>query len=153
MGKKIIGIMLFGLLFLTGCTAEYTLDIDNEYLYQEITTVSAEKSPEAIEKVTWAMIEPQISIYEDSFDKKYYQQSDLSDEQNSRIKFFYKYNAETYPKSMALHMCYDVHGMVVEPNTVLLQTDEKFKCMDVFPDLTKVTVKIIFSMYRKPAKV
>lgn len=140
--KKIILLIGLALFCLTGCTAEYTVDISNEYIYTEKTVATAPKSKEADEKVNFRTMYPLISIYEDSFKKKYYTQKNLSTDTTSAMSFEYKYSNKTYPKSMALQMCYDVHGLVMDEDTVLLQTSEIFKCFDTYPELTEVTVHV-----------
>lgn len=129
--KKRIIILLFGLVLLTGCTANYNLEIDNNLLKEEITgTVSKdelnENNSEAPNTVSSLINEEQYpfanntEVYDKKLDK---------DGNNINYKYSFNYDMTNFDKSSLINTCFENHEIVDLGDYYSIKLSGEFYCL------------------------
>ena len=151
--------LIFLVLFLTGCSVNYELDIDNSAILRENIKISANNDSD-IEKIKefnyYVPIDytnDDYSVYEKKFDKiEYYDVSKASD--NKSLVFKYdKYDSNKFNYNMFGRTCYKYVAVMEQKDKkskkreLLLSTSRQFLCFDNYENLDEVNV-IIKSKYK-----
>ena len=141
------------IVFCSGCSVTYNLDIDKELDLNESIRISTNDSVD-IERISKINSFYPISYDVDKievFEKKvegieYYDVTKNSD--NTEITFNYKYNVDLYLNNVFARNCYeyvtamDYFNKDKKRNELLISTSKKFLCFDENESLEEVTVKI-----------
>lgn len=114
MKKKVLLLIVVITLFV-GCTPEYNLYIDENYIEEELV-ISGDTN-------NYASRFNNLSVYENSKEVYYYK----SDNEKKTLK--YKFKLRDYSESTIAKNCFTAHHLVNENNIYILQTDNGFKCM------------------------
>lgn len=136
-------ILLFLIVFVCGCEAEYNLDIDDNYLetirVYSTTTEEADyfKANYSSFKYTASILDSYEPFDEPPEEYEYYK-IDLFDDNN--ILASYKFS-DKFSNSRAANKCYSSFVIFNKKNT-RINTLGYFDCFDIYPDLDKVTVNI-----------
>lgn len=150
--KKLI-LAMFCVLFLTGCTAEYNVDIDNGFMEKTfINNLSSEQldqfisfdpTPVHIDETE----ESDISGYSDTV-KKYKTYS----ENGSFVQSNQYKDLDNFMRSTTLYKCYDVN-VTNKNKTIEIITGSTNTCFDRYPELTnlKINIKTINKVVRNNA--
>jgi len=139
MKKKII-ILILLLLLVTGCTTDYNLNIEPDYITEEITATipkssipsqrDAEKKYkiENDDQITPFLTNPQY-VFEDN-DIIYNKTVKLDESNNYIVNLNYKYNFNDYLKSKAYKECFQESYINIEENkTIPVVFKGKFYCL------------------------
>jgi len=149
--KKIYIIIL--LFLITGCKAEYNLDIDKELNLNEKTTIIASTSQEQqrISDYNYHLpidikIDESNAFREKQKDLEYYEKKKESN--NNILKFSYPYDIDKFNEGHVAKTCYQYVTVMktknkeTENEQLLLSTSKEFKCFDIYDGLEEVTIKI-----------
>ncbi len=129
--KKRIIVLLFGVLLLTGCTADYNLEIDNNLLKEEITGMVSknelnENNSEAPNTVSSLINEKQYPFANSTeiYDKKLNE-----DGNNINYKYSFNYDMTNFDKSSLINTCFENHEIVDLGNYYSIKLSGEFYCL------------------------
>lgn len=129
--KKRIIVLLFGVLLLTGCTADYNLEIDNNLLKEEITGMVSknelnENNSEAPNTVSSLINEEQYPFANGTeiYDKKLNE-----DGNNINYKYSFNYDMTNFDKSSLINTCFENHEIVDLGNYYSIKLSGEFYCL------------------------
>lgn len=139
--KKILIFCL--VLFLTGCKAQYNLEINSDNIVEDVT-VSIPKS--ITER---SIVESSISIdnfvYPGSDYNDVYNGSLKEDDNNYYMNYNYTHDVSKFSKSLFLKRCYDNVMVKESGNEISLLTSDTFFCLNMLDDgfyLDEVSIAI-----------
>lgn len=152
MGIKKIILLLVLTIILTGCNAEYNLEIKDGKVY-EVSSFREER-----EKLGNNFQESEQTIkqvIDDAYDN-FHDKNNLQEEEKTRSFLFSRINEEKfygieyknefeidkYNDSPVIDQCYDEVKVTTENNILKISTNEYFKCYDFYEDLNIVTINI-----------
>ena len=133
---------MFCLLFLTGCTAEYNIDIDNGFVEK---TIINDLSFDEVEEFRSMSSSPVYIDQTEESDtggylegiKKY----TTSIENNSFIQTYQFNSVDNYKRSTTLYECYSVSVEDLD-KTIKISTQSTNTCFDRYPELTNLKINI-----------
>ena len=147
--KKIIPLLLIILIYSTGCSVTYDLDIDNDSFFEKITlqTPSSSDDFEFLKDYEWPKpIDYQITGYSEVPEKEesvtYYDYFNESTDSLAKIRYQYLMNIKELSKSAIIHNCYQEVYINKYQGNITLKTGNNFECFSKYPPLDKVTVNI-----------
>lgn len=156
MKKKIIFLAII-LFILTGCEINYTLNIDKDNLIETTTAIgNPEGENEDFELSSQTLYDEYINkpiptfndviIQAESNEKlkgiTYYQTKDLSDNTNLGIEYSGVFNFDTITNSTIINYVYPDFSVKLKDDNLVLETGNRFKLFEQYPNLEKVTINI-----------
>jgi len=131
--------LIFILLFLSGCSATYNIEINNNSILEKLNINNVDINRFKNLKLP---IDYEIDDFE-AFDKKmegieYY---NIDTEGNS-VDISYYFNNDNFNTSMLFKNCYDSAVYSKDSYELLISTSDKFLCYDEYDELENVTVRI-----------
>lgn len=142
--KKII--FLISCLFLiSGCQAEYTVSFDGTNIKEKMIINSNDQEEidllKAYKENNTAFIDDQISseTNEKIEGIEYYEMLFV----DNSLNFKYNFKNSNYSSSNIVNTCYKSFNFVDKKDNFTLATSKEFMCFNLYPDLEKVTVKVI----------
>lgn len=149
--KLKIFLLLFIFLFCSGCEVEYRLVIDEQNTFLESFSLRTENATEdelLIEdpfpyKVFYD--DPDLGDYPEKLDGvAYYATEVLQHGLHYEKKFQYEFINHQFYRSSAVRTCYENIYMSEDANlgTMTIRTSSKFLCMESYPNLTNVTIRV-----------
>lgn len=151
--------IIFLILILTGCKAEYIVNMDNTNFIKEITEIT-EENKETFDKKNKSLYEvsprnylitdlkwptpiledTEINPYEPLRlnNIKYYTKNDISTFDKLGIRYSYNFKAFEYKKSNILNNCYN-YNIKINNDEITFKTKDKFKCFNKYELLEEVT--------------
>lgn len=153
MKYKYIIICLFVLLFCSGCSVTYNLNIDSKINFEELVSIDAITSTDIDSISEYNQFMP-IDYYADDSsvfntkkdDVEYYDITKSED--NSKIEFSYTFDIDKFKNSMMARSCYEYVTVMNSYNKdnlrdeLLISTSKKFLCFNNYNNLDDVTVNI-----------
>lgn len=144
MKKKVIILMII-ILFVTGCTCEYNLDIENGN-YKENITLKADTDEELKEfNKNWKVPtdKEEYNIGEKIGTTPTYQ-SELYDYKlsNNVLTFSHTFDINSIVNSSAVSNCYDLLTVKEYESTIIISTSSKLRCFDSYPEMNRIIVII-----------
>lgn len=144
MKNKLIYLIIL-VLIATGCNANYTINIDDGFIKEELIISNYEKNTieEKLFFETHLGIHyyPNYEIYStvNSPNKKYYQKT--KNNQNDDIKVAYNFKKEEYSNSAIIKNCFEkfTYSSTDRFSTI---NAERFTCFSKFPNLNRVNINI-----------
>lgn len=126
-------LLIFLVLFLTGCTAQYDLTINAENIVEDVT-VSLPK--EILER---DMLTPYLSsnnnlVYPGSEFNDVYSTSLDEDNNNYYLSYNYTHDYDKFSQSLFLNRCYENVSVVNNDNQIVLSTSDTFMCLNMMDD-------------------
>lgn len=160
--KKLKFLLLLIIIFTTGCTAKYSLTIDNiQNINEKLDVIEENKeifnkknsnlynsTPEEyletnLKWPTPAYIGYEVNPYEpikiDGID--YYTKSNITNFKQVGIRYSFNYYSSNYLKSNVLNECYDTE-VLIQNNVLTFKTLGEFKCFDKYKNLDEVEVSV-----------
>lgn len=135
------------LLFCSGCSAEYNLNIDKDDKIKEIITLSAEDGNdiEQIEKYqTYLPIDKDAddaSVFEKKIDGvSYYEQKKSTS--YDKLKFSYLHHFDTFQQDYITNSSYEYVTLTKDKENLILSTSRINKAFERYDNLNSVTVNI-----------
>ena len=138
-------ILLILILFTTGCTCEYNLNIVGNN-YSETVTINADNEEELSQfNVDWKIPtdEEEYNIgLKEGVTPTY--QSELYDYKllNNTLTFSHNFDSDSITKSSAVSNCYDMLTVKEYKTALIISTSTKLNCFDYYPELNRITVVI-----------
>ena len=160
--KRIICLMLT-IFILTGCTAQYNLNI-NDSLFEETAYLVQDSSIDwnTINSIYWnstvndvigneydGYTGAEINSNEDIYSRqkvegvKYYNKTRLLTNKENGIKYDFKFDTSNYNLSKIANYCYDDFNVKISGNEYSISTSDQFNCFDYYNFLDDVEVNII----------
>ena len=138
--KKII-FMLIVLLFLTGCTANYELQINNNKIKEKLTVLETNLELVDIENDSgWTIRDSFESLLsKDEFGVKNYTIKSLNNDEQLGIEYNSQ-KLESLENANVLNLCYTNPTITVDKNIVKIKTGDNFECYDLYENLESVKV-------------
>ncbi len=132
--KKII--LIFSILFLTGCDINYNLTINNDQITENIDVNAELNSP----PITAYIDEQGASETDDLIEGvSYYNIKEL----NNSTFLDYKFSFNDYYRSTATNTCLKKVSLTKDSqNNYILNTTSYFSCFDLYPSLDNINVNI-----------
>ena len=122
--KKIFVILFLSLsLFLSGCTAEYNIEI-NEDKVSENTVLTIDKS--RLTEPLYNTLINDNSVYLD--EDEYYAIEESEDESNSIFSYKYIHDINKFADSRIINWCYNDREIINNENTLTISTKGSFNC-------------------------
>lgn len=145
--KKII-VILFSLL-LVGCSANYTLTIDEDSYEEKVQiTPSSSEEREILFSNDWK-IPIDYNIYSATDDSENSNDLDVNhyeyNKQTNNIEFTYNFKYNEITKSTAFKKCFNSARIVKNNNNTIITTDEGSTCFDDEESLDSLTINIIIN--------
>ena len=147
MGNNKLLFMFVLLLFCSGCSAEYNLNIDKDDKIKEIITLSAEDGNdiEQIEKYqTYLPIDKDADdagVFEKKIDGvSYYEQKKSTS--YDKLRFSYLHNFDTFQRDYITNSSYEYVTITKDKENLILSTSRINKAFDRYSNLTSVTINI-----------
>ena len=140
--KKIL-YLIFILVFITGCNAEYNIEIKDNSVNEKlnISNVSSSKFDNIYIPVNYE--DNDYTVYESKLDGiEYY---NINNNNNVTIDYKFKYN--NFQKSTLFNTCYENAVFTIDSYELLVSTSNEFLCYNDYEELDKVKV-IIKSNYK-----
>lgn len=143
--KKKLLVLLIIILFTTGCTCEYNLNIvDNDYM--EAVNINADNQAELNGlNVNWQVPtdKEEYNIGEKPGTTGTYK-SELYDYKltNNTLTFNHTFTRNSISKSSAISNCYDMATIKEYDSKIIISTSTRVKCFDKYPELSKITITI-----------
>ena len=144
-------ILFLVLFFCSGCNIEYTLKIDEQNHFQEEFRLITETSEESEElrsdpfpyKVFYD--DPDSGEYPTKLDGVSYYATEIL--QNGRFykkRFSYEFLGSQFSRASSVHSCYENFRWTEDSQngTLTLRTSSKFLCMESYPSITNVTIRV-----------
>ena len=123
-------IILIVLLFMvTGCTAQYDLEIDDSTI-TETTTVKVPKTAMTKEEAT-VYSKQEIPITQDPKQKTFYNSSINENQNFYYLSFKYPHNFETFTNSYFVKQCYKEVTLTDNSKQIELSTSDLFMCINL----------------------
>ena len=153
MKYKYILLSLLCLLFCSGCSVEYNLDIDNKLNFNEVIIINSNDTSDVkrIEELkTFYPVSydaDKFEIFEKKTDGVEYYDVKKSDN-NSKVEFVYNYDINSYNDNVFAKNCYEYVTLMnfyndnTKRDELVLSTSSEFLCFDNNSTLDDVTVKI-----------
>ncbi len=147
--KKIILLIL--LLITTGCSVDYEMIINEDNTASENITIKAENEEETseIENDPWPIkvyySDPDSGEYPEKLEGvAYYNEEKMIENNYFQKKLSYMYESEKYYDSNVIKNCYEKFYFTKnsKENTLTLSTSPIFLCMENYPNLNNVNIKI-----------
>ncbi len=143
--KKIL-ILTFSFL-LIGCSAEYTLTIDDNSYNENINIQSSnDEDRELLFSNTW-MVPIDYYTYSEMDDSDYETNDKIEHYKytagDNNINFNYNFNSSTIQNSTALHRCYESSRIVKNNNQIIITTSNVNTCLRDNNSLEEMTINII----------
>ena len=143
--KKRIIILIFVILFTTGCSCEYNLNIENDE-YKEQIILKADNDDELNQfNINWKIPtdKEEYNIGEKVGSTPTYK-SDIYDYNltDNILTFSHTFNMNSIANSSAVSNCYDLLTVKRYETATIIATSTKLKCFDSYPEMDKITVTI-----------
>lgn len=144
-------LLVISIILLSGCTAEYNLDFDDDKFVESlnIETTSDHLDYENVKNYSWPKsIDYRITGASEAPEKvegvTYYDYDSYEDEEKAGFTYSYTMNAEQYRNSAIVHSCFSNVSLITNEknSTYTLQTSNGFECFSKYPPLEKVTINI-----------
>lgn len=129
MKKKIIWFLIF-VIFFTGCSATYDLDISGSFLTEKVKVSYGINEFLGAEIKSNSEIEP-VSVFLDPFSTELYNTS--YEYTNKGLDIYYNYTYDNFSRFTGLYLaatCYDIFSSVKAEDKFLITTSEQFLCFD-----------------------
>lgn len=148
--KKVV-LAIISVFILTGCTAEYNLNIDdnmNEFDESlSVKTSSASSDYDYVKNFNeFKPIDYKITGYSEVNEKMdgvtYYNFDNDYDDDQASFKYYYNMNKSEFLSSAIIHNCFSEINYIKNDDGITLKTNGKFTCFDKYPPLDKVIVNI-----------
>ena len=146
MKKRIISLLIICLLFITGCTCQYNLKIENDTFKEEIViTISDASEQNAINKEYKIPIDKEVYNYPGDEGGNNYNDAEIYDYKigDNNVTFSHDFSFNTYSTSSAISECYDTITATNYSDSIVISTSNKANCFDKYPTLTSLTIRII----------
>ncbi len=144
---KFRNFLLLGVLFLTGCSVDYKLNIDKGLNFNESVQLKASTVQEKERIIDYNQFLPidyyadDYSVYEEKISGvEYYDSKKLDGD--TVLQFKYPYDIEKFNNNILALNCYQYVTAMNSNNTLILSTSKKFLCFDKFDELEDVTVTV-----------
>lgn len=138
--KKVI-LSLFLLFFLTGCTAEYKLDIDNTSV-KETILINIKDSKLGLEGKNILKNSKQ-KVFNDSSD--YYIQNFNKSGNKFNINYNYVHDIDKFSGTSFIEECYPEYSIINNQDVLVINTGEEFVCYNKFGNEKIENTKIVIS--------
>ena len=143
--KKKISILIILLLFTTGCTCEYNLQIDDDKYKEEVKLTANTTEEISLFNQKWEVSankndnvpggDPSTTELDNSNNYKY----NLS---VNTLTFNYDFSQTEYKNSTAVSKCYNSFTVTSYQDSIVISTPTKNLCFDNYPSLSYIIVNI-----------
>ena len=143
--KKRIFILIIPLLFMTGCSCEYNLKIEENTFKEEIKLIADDQAEVSLFNEKWEVSsnknqnvpggDPSTAEAVDDNMYKY----NLS---NNMLTFNYDFSQNGYRNSTAVSKCYNNFTVTNYQNSIIISTPSKAICFDNYPSLNNIVINI-----------
>lgn len=135
------------LLFCSGCSVEYNLDIDKNDKFQEVVEITAEDGND-IEKIQNYQVYLPIdnnaddaSVFQNKLNGvSYYEQKKSTS--YDKLKFSYLHNFDTFQRDYITNSSYEYVTITKDDNQLILSTSRINKAFEIYSNLNFVTINI-----------
>lgn len=138
-GDKMKKILLALLVFvLTGCTAQYNLEIDDNSIKENVSIKILTSA------VNESFLQDQVDkskiVYADKLET--YNTKFENDNENYNISFDYIHKTEDFTNSKFLNICYNSNKISVVEDKLIIKTSNQFNCINMDNDIHADKVEI-----------
>lgn len=148
MKNKIL--ILICLLFLSGCSATYELDVKGDKIKERLTLIETNQSlfdvPNDSGWTLRQMFESLVNGIDNEFSVEDYSVKSLSDDNQLGVEY-YSDEAENIINSSVINQCYTNPKVTKIDNTITINTGDDFKCYQYYENLDEI--KVIFKTNNK----
>ena len=143
--KNKIFLLVITILFLTGCSCEYNLTINDNNYKENIRIIADNEEEISYINYNWKIPtdKDEYNLVGDTGTNPNYK-SDLYDYKinNNILTFDYNFNKSSYINSSAVSVCYDRLNIENHKNALIIATSIKANCFEKQPGLNKITINI-----------
>lgn len=138
-------LLIITILFLTGCSCEYNLTINDNNYKENINIIADNEEEISYINYNWKIPtdKDEYNLVGDTSTNQSYK-SDLYDYKinNNILTFDYNFNKSSYKNSSAVSVCYDRLNIENHKNALIIATSIKANCFEKQPGLNKITINI-----------
>ena len=138
--KKILLSLIF-LFLLTGCTAEYKLDIGKTSI-EETISINVDSEKLGTEGIKIIENHNQL-VFDDK--EEYYESTFNQTDDNFNVNYNYTYDNNTIESSSFINKCYSENSIVSNENTLTISTEGKFNCYNMYGNEKLENTRIVIS--------
>lgn len=139
--KKILLSLIF-LFLLTGCTAEYKLEI-NKSSVEETLSINIDGSKLGTEGIK--LIENNKQLVFDNGQEDYYEQVFEQSNDEFRADYNYEHKNNTFDTTSFISMCYPENSIINTEDTLTISTDGIFACYNMYGNEKVENTRVVIS--------
>ena len=121
-------LLLFVVFFITGCTAEYNLNVDGDTIKEDVV-VSFLRNEINKDALDYYVSNPNNVYFNDG--NTYYSAKLIEDDDNYYLNYNYKHQYENFTNSLFARKCYDDVEIVSNDDNIILSTSDEFNCINM----------------------
>lgn len=141
---KKIYILIFILMFTTGCACRYDLIIDGDSYKESIILRASTASEQNDLNKKWEIPVDKDNYYsgDENIDKTYVNYIYDYSVKNDNLVFSHNFGREDYLNSTAVSLCYNSLSVSPYQGNIVISTGGKVTCFDKYPNLSSISVNI-----------
>lgn len=128
--------LVFAILIVTGCSANYKLNINSNFVEEEASI-----------KVPFDVIDANSlkkqATSRTAYDGNLYNFNEKKDSNNYLLNYSYKYGVGDYSKSTILQKCYEKSGIENTDDVFSISTSDRFNCIEMEDDFYLDEVNVV----------
>lgn len=142
--KKKIYLLIFILLFTSGCTCQYNLKISDNTFSETIYLVGSTTEESNDLNNTWSIPVYKDANYSGDRDTDYTSAKGIYDYtfSNNTLKFTHDFKRGDFASSTAVSTCYKTFTMTNYQGNDILSTNSVADCFDAYPYLTSININV-----------
>lgn len=136
--KKIL-FLLITIILLTGCTANYEIDITKNTINDKITIMTDSNNVNNANKATTDLFTQKLGEWENGHD--FYKRDLITTEDKTGYQYTYNFNFNEYDAMSQIRKCYKDFNFTYD-NNITLSTSNEFLCKNYYPQIKNYTISI-----------
>lgn len=136
--KKIL-FLLITIILLTGCTANYEIDITKNTINDKITIMTDSNNVNNANKATTDLFTQKLGEWENGHD--FYKRDLITTEDKTGYQYTYNFNYNEYDAMSQIRKCYKDFNLTYD-NNITLSTSNEFLCKNYYPQVKTYTISI-----------
>lgn len=124
---------------LSGCSANYEINIDNDNIHESLTINNTDINKFKSINIPIDYEIDDVEIYDKKEENIDYYNIETN---NKDAKIYYNFNSDNFNTSMLFKTCYENTVFTKDDYELLITTSDKFSCFDNYEELDDITIKI-----------
>lgn len=132
--------LCFGILLLTGCGMEYSVELNGDKMVEIATIIIS--NDQIINNSAYKTFEKMIQKYDELHDLlSTYETEEIKEEKNTKLLIKSSYDIDNYENSALFNLCTKEKDVSINSSEIKITTGSPFKCYNEFKELDSVEIK------------